>query len=81
MTTTTLRAQVRLVGSGIAEDDLGQKDITLRKIAEKGRDVGFYVDFSHNGKTVSGSVAEISPDDWEKQKVTPIVRVNRSFGI
>jgi hypothetical protein len=52
------------VDSGNAEDNLGQKDITLQKIVEKGRDVGFYVHFSHGGKTVNGSVAEISPDDW-----------------
>jgi hypothetical protein len=40
---------------------------------------GFYALFDHDGQTVSGTVANISPPDWEATGATPdSVRVNRS---
>jgi len=77
MTEKTFTARVLWTGSGIAEEDLGGKRITIENIIG---DRGFYAHFEHEGQTVSGS-AEISPHDWEQTGVTPTtVRVNRSAG-
>jgi hypothetical protein len=78
MVERTLRARVVMVGSGSTDVDLGEKDITLRDIIEQGHSVGSYATLAHNGQTVVGTVAEISPFDWEQSGRTPTVRVNRS---
>jgi hypothetical protein len=78
MTAKTFRAQVVLVGSGLADQNLGEGDITTRDIMEQGRHVGFYAHFDADGQTVSGTVVDISPADLEQKGVTPIVRVNRN---
>jgi hypothetical protein len=80
MTEKTFRARVLWVGSGIPDKDLAEKSITIVKIVEQGRDAGFYAHFDHEGQPVSGSVAEISPANWEETGATPTVRVNRSAG-
>jgi hypothetical protein len=80
MTEKTFQARVLLVGSGILEEDLGEKRITIVSIVEHGRDAGFYAHVDHDGQTVSGRVAGISPPDWERTGVKPIVRVSRSAG-
>ena len=67
----TFRARILWIAPDIPEVDLGEELITL--------DADFAT-FQHNGQSVSGSVAEISPADWEKTGATPTVRVNRSLG-
>jgi hypothetical protein len=76
MTEKTFRARVLLVGSGSPEEDLGEKCITISDIIG---DRGYFAHFKHDKQTVSGSVAEISPPDWEQTGVMPTtVRVSRS---
>jgi hypothetical protein len=80
MTEKTIRARVLWVGSGIPEKDLREKSITIVNVIEHGRDAGFYAHFDHEGKPVSGSVAEICPANWQETGAKPTVRVNRSAG-
>jgi hypothetical protein len=61
MTARTFRTRVLLVGSGLAEADLGEKDVTISAILEQGVHTGFYALFDHDGQTVSGTVADIAP--------------------
>jgi hypothetical protein len=80
MAAKTLRAHVRWVAPDIPDPDLGERLITISDLIEDGRVVGSYAAFEHNGQSVSGSVVAISPPDWEKSGVTPVVKVNRSLG-
>ena len=77
----TIQARVVFVGSGVAEQDLGEKDdIVISKITELGRDAGLRATFQHDGKTVSRTVEGISPPDWETTTTPIVVRVYRSAG-
>jgi len=79
MTAKTFRACVLLIAPDVPEEDVGERPITVVNIVEAGRRVGLHATFDHRGRSVSGSVAKISPSDWEQAGVIPIVQVNRSF--